>query len=131
MPREWRRRTRRFASASDAGTTSGSRTSRTSWGSSEPSSGRGDVDRLTGPSLARALIVGCGCRGRELGKRLVHAGWQVRGTTRGPGNAEDILEAGMEAAVADPDRVASILDYIGDVTLVFWLLGSAEGEPEE
>jgi len=32
--------------------------------------------------------------------------------------------------VADPDRVASILDHVGDVALVFWLLGSALGEPE-
>ena len=31
--------------------------------------------------------------------------------------------------VADPDRAASILDHVGDVTLVFWLLGSALGEP--
>jgi len=57
-------------------------------------------------------------------------GWQARGTTRDPGNAEDILAAGLEAAVADPDRVASILDQIGDVTVVFWLLGSAVGELE-
>ena len=86
-------------------------------------------DQLRG-SLARALIVGCGCRGQELGKRLVDAGWQVRGTTRDPGNAEDILAARLEAVVADPDRVASILDHVGDVALVFWLLGSALGEPE-
>jgi hypothetical protein len=33
--------------------------------------------------------------------------------------------------VADPDRVASILDHVGDVALVFWLLGSAKGRPEE
>jgi hypothetical protein len=32
--------------------------------------------------------------------------------------------------VADPDRVTSILDHVGDVALVFWLLGSALGEPE-
>ena len=32
--------------------------------------------------------------------------------------------------VADPDRVSSILDQVGDVALVFWLLGSARGEPE-
>jgi hypothetical protein len=80
--------------------------------------------------LARALIVGCGCRGRELGKRLAGAGWQVRGTTRDPGKARDILAAGLEPAVADPDRAASILDHVGDVTVVFWLLGSALGEPE-
>ena len=36
----------------------------------------------------------------------------------------------MEAVVADPDRVGSILDQVGDVALVFWLLGSALGEPE-
>jgi hypothetical protein len=38
--------------------------------------------------------------------------------------------ARLEAVVADPDRVASILDHVADVTLVFWLLGSAVGEPE-
>lgn len=32
--------------------------------------------------------------------------------------------------MADPERAASILDHVGDVTLVFWLLGSAVGEPE-
>src|SRR5688572_16011868 len=112
MRREWRRRTRRFGNAS------GARTTRR-----RPANG--------GPSLARALIVGCGCRGQELGKRLVGAGWQVRGTTRGPGNAEDIRAARLEAVVADPDRVASILDHVGDVALVFWLLGSAKGRPEE
>ena len=80
--------------------------------------------------MARALIVGCGCRGRALGERLLHAGWQVRGTTRDAGATEDILAAGLEAVVADPDRAISILDRVGDVTLVFWLLGSARGDPE-
>jgi uncharacterized protein YbjT (DUF2867 family) len=80
--------------------------------------------------VARALIVGCGCRGRHLGRRLAVAGWKVRGTTRDPGNAEDILSAQLEGVVADPDRTASILDHVGDVTLVFWSLGSAIGEPE-
>jgi uncharacterized protein YbjT (DUF2867 family) len=79
--------------------------------------------------VARALIVGCGCRGQALGGRLLAAGWQVRGTTRSPGASGDILAAGLEATVADPDRVASILELVGDVTLVFWLLGSAVGEP--
>ena len=32
--------------------------------------------------------------------------------------------------LADPERPTSILDHVGDVTLVFWLLGSALGEPE-
>jgi nucleoside-diphosphate-sugar epimerase len=80
--------------------------------------------------VARALIVGCGCRGQALGRRLVDAGWQARGTTRDPGNAEEILRAGLEAVVADPDRVGTVLDHVADVTLVFWLLGSAVGEPD-
>ncbi len=58
------------------------------------------------------------------------AGWQVRGTTRDPGNAEDILAAGLEAVVADPNLPASILDQVGDVTVVFWLLGGASAEPQ-
>ena len=41
------------------------------------------------------------------------------------------MAARLEAVVADPDRVASILDHVADVAVVFWLLGSAEGRPEE
>jgi nucleoside-diphosphate-sugar epimerase len=81
--------------------------------------------------VARAYIVGCGCRGSTLGRRLHQAGWQGRGTTRDPLNSDQILEAGLEAVVADPDRVGTVLEYVGDVTILFLLLGSAEGEPEE
>jgi nucleoside-diphosphate-sugar epimerase len=80
--------------------------------------------------VARALIVGCGCRGRELGGRLLAAGWQVRGSTRSPDLVGEIEAAGIEAAVADPDRAASVLDLIEDVSVVCWLLGSALGEPD-
>jgi nucleoside-diphosphate-sugar epimerase len=80
-------------------------------------------------AVARALIVGCGCRGRDLGIRLVDAGWQVRGTTRNPAHLAQIEAAGIEAAQADPDRAASVLDHVADVTIVYWLMGSALGEP--
>jgi nucleoside-diphosphate-sugar epimerase len=80
--------------------------------------------------VARALIVGCGCRGRELGRALVADGWQVRGTSRDPGRLGLIEADGIEPAHADPDRVGTVLDHIGDVALIFWLLGSALGEPE-
>jgi uncharacterized protein YbjT (DUF2867 family) len=80
--------------------------------------------------VARALIVGCGCRGRELGIALRDAGWQVRGTTRDDGHAAAIDAVGVEAATADPDRAATIVDQVGDVTLIFWLLGSAAGDPD-
>lgn len=81
--------------------------------------------------MARALIVGCGCRGRLLGKRLLAKGWQVRGTSRRPEGLAEIEAAGIEPALADPADPGSVLDLIEDVTIVDWLLGSAEGEPEE
>jgi len=80
--------------------------------------------------LARALIVGCGCRGRALGGRLGAEGWSLRGTTRDPGHVADIEAAGIEPALADPDRPGTLLDLVGDVTVVHWLLGTAQAEPE-
>jgi uncharacterized protein YbjT (DUF2867 family) len=77
--------------------------------------------------LARALIVGCGCRGRELGGELVALGWQVRGTSRRASRLEEIGAAGLDPAEADPDRPGSILELCGDVAVVVWLLGSASG----
>jgi uncharacterized protein YbjT (DUF2867 family) len=81
--------------------------------------------------MARALIVGCGCRGRELGAGLLEGGWQVRGTTRDAANLAAIDAAGIEPALADPDRVGSILELIADVTLIYWLLGSARGNVDD
>lgn len=80
--------------------------------------------------MARALIVGCGCRGRALAASLAAAGWQVRGTTRSPAALDAIRAAGAEPALADPDRVGSILDLVDDVAVVVWALGSAAGDPE-
>jgi len=76
------------------------------------------------------LIVGCGCRGRELGAELLARGWRVRGTSRKEGGLEEIASAGLEPAAADPDSPGTVLDLCGDVAVVVWLLGSAEGDPE-
>jgi nucleoside-diphosphate-sugar epimerase len=78
--------------------------------------------------LARALIVGCGCHGRELGIELLGLGWQVRGTSRSAGGIATIEAAGIEAAAADPDRAGTVLELCGDVAVVVWLLGSAGAE---
>lgn len=80
--------------------------------------------------MARALIVGCGCRGRRLGKRLLAAEWEVRGTSRGDAGLEAIGAAGIEPARADPGRPGTVLDLVDDVAVVVWLLGSLEGLPE-
>ncbi|MFN8113478.1 MAG: hypothetical protein U0R51_09800 [Solirubrobacterales bacterium] len=81
--------------------------------------------------MARALLVGCGCHGRELGRALLADGWAVRGTSRREESFAAIEEAGIEPALADPDRVGSVLDHVGDVAVVAWLLGSATGTPDQ
>jgi len=80
--------------------------------------------------VARALIVGCGCRGRLLGERLLAEGWEVRGTSRREEGLAPIEAAGIEAALADPEQPGTVLELVGDITVVHWLLGSAQGEPE-
>ncbi len=80
--------------------------------------------------MARALIVGCGCRGRALGASLAGDGWAVRGTSRTSAGVEAIAAAGIEGVEADPDRVATVLDHVHDVAVVCWLLASAGGEEE-
>jgi hypothetical protein len=80
--------------------------------------------------LARALIVGCGCRGRELGSELAGLGWEVRGTSRRSDGLDAIVAAGLCAVEADPDRPGTVLDLCGDVAVVVWLLGSATGAAE-
>ncbi|HWM63937.1 MAG TPA: hypothetical protein VNP96_08115 [Solirubrobacterales bacterium] len=81
--------------------------------------------------MARALIVGCGCRGRLLGEQLLEAGWAVRGTSRREEGLAPIEAAGIEPALADPAMPGTILDLVGDVASVVWLLGSATGDPED
>ena len=81
--------------------------------------------------MARALIVGCGCRGRELGATLLEQGWAVRGTSRREEGLAAIEAAGIEPALADPERPATVLELVGDVAVVHWMLGSAAGDRKD
>ncbi|HWO15285.1 MAG TPA: hypothetical protein VNM89_01055, partial [Solirubrobacterales bacterium] len=81
--------------------------------------------------MARALIVGCGCRGRQLGAELLSEGWAVRGTSREKAGLSKIEAAGIEPALADPLRPGTVLDLVGDVAVLLWLLGSARGAEDE
>jgi uncharacterized protein YbjT (DUF2867 family) len=81
--------------------------------------------------VARALVIGCGCRGRELGEQLLAEGWAVRGTSRREEGLAAIEAAGIEPAIADPERPGTILDLVVDVTVLVLLLGSATGSDEE
>lgn len=77
--------------------------------------------------MARALIVGCGCCGQAAATRLQERGWAVRGTSRDGARRQRLAEHGIEPAAADPDRVGTIVELLGDVTVVVWALGSAGG----
>ena len=72
------------------------------------------------------LIVGCGCRGRALARELCAAGHAVRGTTRRPERLAEIEAAGAEAVVADPDRLGTLMAQLHGVSLVCWLMGTAD-----
>jgi nucleoside-diphosphate-sugar epimerase len=81
--------------------------------------------------MARVLIVGCGCRGRELASELRARGHAVRGTTRDEAGRTAIEAAGAEVWIGDPDRIATISYALDGVTVLCWLMGSARGTPEQ
>ncbi len=76
--------------------------------------------------MARVLIVGCGCRGRSLAAALIADGHAVRGTTRDPERSAAIEKSGIEAVVADPDRLGSLMQSLAGVSAVCWLMGGAD-----
>lgn len=55
----------------------------------------------------------------------------MRGTSRREERLGPIGAAGIEPALADPARPGTILEVVGDVSVVVWLLGSARGDEEE
>lgn len=57
-------------------------------------------------------------------------GWAVRGTTRAAAGLAPIEAAKIEPALADPDRPGTLLELVADVTVAYYLLGSAQGEDE-
>jgi hypothetical protein len=77
--------------------------------------------------MARVLIVGCGCHGIALADSLAASGITVRGTSRSAEGAERISRAGHDGVVADPDRVGTVLEQVGDVAVVVWALAKAGG----
>jgi nucleoside-diphosphate-sugar epimerase len=81
--------------------------------------------------MARVLIVGCGCRGQALALALRAEGHAVRGTTRTEERRAAIEAAGAEVWIGDPDRIATIHYALADVTILCWLMGSAQGSVEQ
>jgi uncharacterized protein YbjT (DUF2867 family) len=81
--------------------------------------------------VARILLVGCGCRGRLLATELAHKGYQVRGTARDAQSIAAIEAGGAEAVVADPLRLATLMEAVAGVSAVCWLMGTARGPRDE
>jgi uncharacterized protein YbjT (DUF2867 family) len=81
--------------------------------------------------VARILIVGCGCRGTALADRLFAAGHPVRGTSRDRARVAQLESTGVEAVVADPYRLASLMPHVANTSAMVWLMGSAFGEGVE
>ena len=73
--------------------------------------------------------MGCGCRGLSLARAL-SAEHAVRGTTRSPERLAELESAGVDGALADADRLATIVPALSAVSVVCWLMGTAEGSPE-
>lgn len=66
-----------------------------------------------------------------LARELVVRGNAVRGTTRDPAHVAQIEAAGAEPVIADPDRVATLVEALEHVTVACVLLGSAAGSEEQ
>ncbi|HEV3283578.1 MAG TPA: hypothetical protein VG010_05185 [Solirubrobacteraceae bacterium] len=77
--------------------------------------------------MARILIVGGGCRGRQLASSLIGEGHAVRITTRGEEGREAIEATGAECWIGTPDRLATLRGALESTTIACWLLGSAVG----
>jgi hypothetical protein len=81
--------------------------------------------------VARILIVGGGCPGRELAARMVGAGHAVRVSTRTERGRAEIERSGAECWIGTPDRLATMRGALDHVTIACWMLAGADGEREQ
>lgn len=79
----------------------------------------------------RALIVGGGCRGLDLARSLTEEGHAARVVTRTEQGRAAIEAAGAECWIGTPDVIGTLRYALENVTLLFWLLGTASGERGE
>jgi hypothetical protein len=80
--------------------------------------------------VARILIVGGGCRGRELAREMIAAEHAVRITTRSDHSCAVIESIGAECVHGTPDRLATLRGALDGVTVACWLLAGASGPPD-
>lgn len=81
--------------------------------------------------MARILVVGGGCRGRELASWLNGQGHAVRITTRSPQLKGEIERVGAEYWPGTPERLATLRGALDRVAIACWLLAGARGPLQE
>ncbi len=81
--------------------------------------------------MARILVVGGGCRGRELAGRLIGEGHAVRITSRSQETRTAIEGVGGECWPGTPGRLATLRGALDGVAIACWLLAGATGPPQE
>jgi hypothetical protein len=72
-------------------------------------------------------MVGGGCRGLALARAIVADGHAVRAVTRSEERRAAIEAAGCECWIGDPDRIGTLRYALDNVTVLLWLLGTANG----
>ncbi len=78
--------------------------------------------------MARFLVVGgSSCRALALTRDLVADGHAVRAVTRSEANRAAIESAGGECWIGDPDVIGTLRYALEGVTVLLWLLGTADG----
>lgn len=76
----------------------------------------------------RALVVGGGSsRGLALARNLTADGHAVRVVTRTEARREAIEATGAECWIGTPDAIGTLRYALDNVTVLLWLLGTAEG----
>lgn len=81
--------------------------------------------------MARVLILGGGCRGRQLAAEVIDDGHAVRIVTRSDSGRATIEAAGAECCIGDPNRLGTLRGVLDKVTVACWLLATATGSPEQ
>jgi uncharacterized protein YbjT (DUF2867 family) len=81
--------------------------------------------------VARLLILGGGCRGRQLAAEVVSEGHAARIVTRSEAGRGAIEATGAQCFVGDPNRLGTLRGALEGVAVVCWLLATATGPPEE
>jgi uncharacterized protein YbjT (DUF2867 family) len=81
--------------------------------------------------VARLLILGGGCRGRQLAAEVLSEGHAARIVTRSETGRGAIEATGAECFIGDPFRLGTLRGALEGVAVVYWLLATATGSPEE